>query len=305
MKPTYKILLLACLVVLATACEDVINVSLDESEPVLAIDGFITDQPGTQLIRVTQTQAYFDNTFTDGVPGAIVTVTDTDGRTYDFDDQGNGNYVWTPTGNEVMGAIGRGYSLRVSVQGQTYQATSFMNRVMPIDSIQFENRPSELGSPEGYYASVFARDFEGRGDTYWIRAFKNGVYLDKPEEINIAYDAAFSAGGNIDGQYLITPIREGINRFPDEAEDDDELAPLEVGDTVAVEIYSITNDTYFFFEQMRNQLQNGGLFALPLANVPTNIINANTSGPVAVGWFSASAVSTASTIVEERPLLED
>jgi hypothetical protein len=39
-------------------------------------------------------------------------------------------------------------------------------------------------------------------------------------------------------------------------------------------------------------MQNGGLFAEPPANVPTNIQNVNKdSGVKAVGWFAAAAIS--------------
>ena len=50
-----------------------------------------------------------------------------------------------------------------------------------------------------FIVSFFARDPFGAGDTYWIKTYKNGSFLNKPQELNIAYDAAFDGGSASDG----------------------------------------------------------------------------------------------------------
>lgn len=283
-----------------TSCEDVIDVDLEEGETQLNVDAWVTNEAGAQNIRLSLTQAYFDNTEPPPALGANVRVEDNEGNTYVFtDDNEDGIYTWTPADpNDVLGKIGNQYTLKIAYQGENYEARSEMNRVPPIDSIFYEFREDEFGSVDGYYAQLYARDLVGSGDCYWIRAFKNGQYLNKPEDINVAYDAGFSQGGNVDGLVFIQPIREGIN--PSETdENDEEIAPYALGDNIRVELYSITPDAFFFFQEVINQLNNGGLFAIPASNVSTNIINTNPNGKAAVGYFGASAVSVAETVIEE------
>lgn len=289
------------LIGLLSACEDVIDIDLDEGTPQLSVDAWLTDQVSTQVIKLRTTRAYFDNQAAPLVLGASVTVEDSEGNVFEFtDDDNNGDYTWTPSSPaEVLGVIGRDYTLTVSYDGETYQATSTARRTPRIDSLVYEFREERLGNPGGYYASIYARDLPGAGDCYWIRTFKNGEFINRPSDINLAYDAGFSPGGNIDGLYFITPIREGINSFVDDG-DNGFLPPYEVGDHIRVEIYSITEDAYFFFQEVRTQLTNGGLFAVPLTNVRTNIINQSPNATQkAVGYFGVSAVVSIETTVEE------
>src|SRR5258708_34312783 len=195
------------------SCEDKINPSLESAAPVLVVDAWLNNKPGPQVITLTQTQAYFDNTNPTGVSNAVVTVSDYQGKTYSFpeDDKNQGNYLWKPLTNEDFGTVCNRYQLSIAINGETFESTSYMGRVPPIDSITFDTdqRP---GSNETVMRGEFwATDPVGRGDAYFIKTYKNGVLLNKPSEINVAYDAGFFAGGDTDGVTFITPIRRGIN----------------------------------------------------------------------------------------------
>jgi cobyrinic acid a,c-diamide synthase len=76
-----------------------------------------------------------------------------------------------------------------------------------------------------------------------------------------------------------------------------------VGDSVYVEIHSITPEAFNFLNQVVIQIDRPGgfseLFAAPLANVSTNISNMNSNGKPVVGFFCVSAVSTAGKRLEE------
>ena len=106
-------------------------------------------------------------------------------------------------------------------------------------------------------------------------------------------------GGNIDGLPFITPTREGINPFYDDDDDDEFEPPYKIGDHVRVEIHSITEDAFFFLQEMDVQLNNGGLFAVPVSNVRTNIQNINPNSSIqAVGYFGTTAVSSLQGFIE-------
>ena len=296
-----KLFLLASLVMLAFSCEDVIEVDLADGDRQLVVDAWINNKPETQTIRLTRAGAYFTDSFSAAETEASVTVTDADGRVYTFlDADKDGAYTWTPEAGQVFGEVGMAYTLNiVTAADQQYTATSVLERVMPIDSISYEYNEEELGQPAGYYAELFARDLPGFGDAYWIKTFKNGQFLNKPQEMNLAYDAGFTAGAGLDGIYLITPIRLAINRIPDSGDgaiDTSDLPPYALGDSIYVEVLSLNDEAFMFLEQAKTQMTLGdaSLFAEPPANVPTNIqsINATTNADRAVGFFNVSAVSS-------------
>ena len=57
---------------LISGCETKIHPTLQEASPVYIVDGWINNKKGPQLIILTQSQSYFDNTLPPGVSGAVV-----------------------------------------------------------------------------------------------------------------------------------------------------------------------------------------------------------------------------------------
>ncbi len=280
-----------------TACEDIVELELEEGTVELVVDAWINTDTVPQVIKLRTTAPYFSNEFAPVINGAEIIVSDEDGRNFEFIETDNtGNYIWTPESGERFGEIGENYSLSISVDGKTYTSNSQLNPTVPVDSITFEFEEESLGMPEGYYAQFFGRDRPGLGDAYWIKAYKNNVYLNKPLEINIAFDAGPSAGSEVDGLIFITPIREAINPI----RDDIDLAPFELGDSIRVEICSLTPEAFTYLERIRIQLTLGdaALFAEPPANVPSNISSSDaTENPR--GFFVVSEISSLEVVVEE------
>ena len=277
---------------LLSSCTTVIDAKLDTGPIQLSVDGTLTDQPGLQTIRLTQTAAYFNNSQPTPATSATVTVADDAGKTYRFSDPDNdGYYVWQPTGKDTLGHIGRTYQLTVAYQGETYRASSKMNRVPPVDSIIFVKRKlNPLSKTEGYRAEFYAVDIPGGVDYYRVRFFRNGELQNKPGDIITSQDGSFRGPGNAtDGLTFIVPIRRAINP--------DSLYAL--NDVVKVEIQSLTVEAFDFWQELQTQITNGGLFATPVANVPSNILNANANGRKATGFFITSAVRSRSVAVSE------
>lgn len=274
------------------ACTTVIDAKLDTGPVQLSVDGLLTDQPGPQTIRLTQTAAYFDNSTPPAATSATVTVMDDSGKIYRFLDQANtGYYVWQPTNNDTLGHIGRSYQLTIVYQGETYRASSKLNPVPPVDSLIFVKRKlGPFSKNEGYRAEFYAVDIPNEVDYYRIRFFRNGELQNKPGNIITSQDGVFRGNTTVaDGLTFIVPIRRSINP--------DSLYALK--DIVKVEVHSLTAGAFEFWQQVRSQVTNGGLFATPPANVPTNIRNTNTSGRPATGFFITSAVRSRTAAVTE------
>jgi hypothetical protein len=280
------------------ACEDQIFPELQNAEPIIVIDAWVTNKNEPQVIKISRSQSYFDNSLPPGVPNATVLVTDNEGNSFEFlPGTKTGEYIWNPTGQgRVFGKIGNTYRLYINTGGMEFEATAAMNRVPQLDSVTYYfEEGNSFGFPDSYFSEFWARDFQGSGDTYWARAWKNGQALNRPNEIVTAYDAGFSRGGNVDGIIFIAPIRRGFN--PVEQDSNDNFLPVFVpGDSLYVELQSITNAAFDFLTQISIQTNRPGgfgeLFAQPLANVPTNIrpTAANPNAKV-LGFFNVAAVS--------------
>lgn len=291
--------LIAAAIFFGTSCTDVIDVETDPAESLLVVDAWINDQTEPQTIRLTKSQPYFDNSLTDAATGATVTVVSSEGATFDFVDNGDGNYVWTPTTAGEIGAAGTSYTLTIEWDGQTYSAETILNPAPTVDSISQEFRVDDLSGPDGIYTNFFARDLPGLGNTYWIKTFKNGEFLNKPIEMNLAYDASFSGGSETDNLIFIPPIREATNRIPDPDSDEEDLAPWEVGDEILVEIHAISNLAFDFLFLAREQMTNGEntIFAVPLANTSGNVRNTATNER-ALGFFDVAGKTSLSKVIE-------
>ena len=290
MKSIRFIFFIGVTVQVLSSCTTVIDAKLNTGPIQLSVDGTLTDQPGQQTIRLTQTAAYFDNSQPTPATSATVTVSDDAGKTYNFSDPDNdGYYVWQPAGKDTLGHIGRTYQLTVAYQGDTYQARSKMNRLPPIDSIIFVKRKiNPLSKTEGYRAEFYAVDIPAAVDYYRIRVFRNGELQNKPANIVTSQDGGFRGVNNVtDGLTFIAPIRRSINP--------DSLYAL--NDVVKVELQSLTADAFDFWQELATQITNGGLFATPSVNVPTNIINTNATGRKATGFFITSAVRSKTAAV--------
>lgn len=282
---------------MASGCTDVVNIDVEGSAGELVIDGWIDNRAQPQTIRLTQSQEYFDNTPPPIGNDAIVSINNlTSGDIYSFiDEQSTGDYIWIPTNDTPqLGSIGDELALTINYNNDVYSSSTTIKRVPTIDSLVQEFRENEVFLDDGIYMQFFARDFDGTGDAYWIKAFKNGEFLAEASDINIAFDAGFDSGSQVDGIIFITPIREFVN----EKDDDGADQPWEAGESLTVEIHSLTTDAFNFLEITRDQITNGdnGIFTLPLANVRSNIVNAQ--GERALGFFNVAAVSSATYVIE-------
>jgi hypothetical protein len=300
MNSTIKYIAFLLLTGSVMACEDTIYPELADSEPVVSIDAFVTSQDKVQVIKVTRTQYYFDQNRPTGISGADVTITDDRGTIFTFTESSTqGWYEWDPTQNDdSLGLPGVTYSLRVSTGGVDYTSLSLTRGAPAIDSITFNFEPANTFADATWYAEMWARDIEGPGNAYWIRGWKNGEYLNKPTEILTAYDAGFSRGSEVDGLIFITPVRTGPGINPDFEFDEDRNKALPYyvdGDSVYIEIHSVSEATFDFLNLMKTEIDRPGgfgeLFATPIDNVPTNIVPSQ-AGVKVVGCFNVSTVSS-------------
>jgi len=108
-----------------------------------------------------------------------------------------------------------------------------------------------------------------------------------------------SPNANLPGQVNFNfPVARSINVV----EEDISIRPaFYPGDSIKVEVYTITRDNLFFYVRIKTEITNGsggglsGLFATPVTNVPSNIFAFGKSKLKVLGWFGASHKITVAT----------
>lgn len=277
---------------LLASCEDEIEVDLDEGKSQLVVDGFITNDSSLQSIRLTLSAPYFYNAPTPAVSDAQVRVIGPSNTTYNFNYDQDGNYVYDPQSMGALDSIGFNYKLEIDYNNGLYTAIQKLQPVPTIDSMIQVFEEGTSFNEEGYFPEFFARDFAGREDWYWVKAFKNGGRINEdPTNLILSKDAGFM-GAEADGFNFIVPIRAAITN-PDE--------PFQVGDVSTVELLSMNQDAYKFLEQAIIEANNGGLFSTPPSNIKSNIKDAagNSQNEV-LGVFSLSAISKSSLTITQQ-----
>jgi hypothetical protein len=293
MKSLYKLVLVFFIAISFMACEDVIDLEVKDGVEQLVVDGWFTNKNEDQVVKLTLSQPYFDNSPPKPALGATVILFEADSTAHPLLDlAGNGEYILRKEDAGFLRENGQ-YALYIRYEGEEYAALSALRRVPAIDSVSYEYfdfpfAGADSTETSGYFAQFYANDPEGEGDTYWIRTTKNNELLNRPSQISIAYDAGFSPGSRSDGLLFIQPVRQSIND-----------GFYQHGDSLKVEVWSITPDAFFFLLQVRNESANGGIFATPPSNIPTNIQNLNPgSTKKALGFFGISQVSSFSTVID-------
>ncbi|MBX2952508.1 MAG: DUF4249 domain-containing protein [Leadbetterella sp.] len=291
-----KKLLLLPAAFLFFSCEDVIDLEVKEGRQQLVVDAWLTDEVQEQHVTLTLSQPYFDQSKPQPALGAEVYVIREDSTRFRFTDTDNdGVYTYSPRNRNYL-RLNQKVGLYIKYNSEEYYSISELKRVPTIDSLKYQSitlpiKPND--SPQsGFLAQFFATDFEGEGDTYLIRSYKNDVLRTRSGEYTLSYDGGLSPGSGSDGMLFLQPVRMGIN-----------TGLFEDRDKITVEMFSIPLDAYYFLYQVQAETNNGGIFATPPANIPSNVFNVNPkSAEKPVGLFLVSRVSRYTAYIDKNNL---
>ena len=284
------------------SCEEIIYPDLESKTPILVVDAWLNNQNESQTIVLSSSQDYLDSTSTKFIDGAEVYIINDNGDKFNFTEKDKGKYIWNPDSNfSNLGDVGTEFFLNISYNGEKITGSSTLNRTSIIDSINFVKGEFPENS---YYAEFWSNEKEGVGDAYWIKSYKNGVKQVRSQDIITCIDAgASSEGAIIDGIPFIPPIRRAVTRFERDEISDEFKSPFEYGDSLYVEIHSIPFEAFDFLNKVSIQIDRQGgfgeLFAVSLANSPTNLTVENNSNFPVVGFFCVSAVNGMGNILDD------
>jgi Domain of unknown function (DUF4249) len=264
----YFLFLLIATPALLTSCEKVIDLDLNTAEKKYVIEGFITDQPGTSIVRISQTKNFDeDNTFI-GISGATITVRENGGAATPFSETSPGAYE----ASALVGTSGKEYTLSVNVGGKFFSATSTMPQKINLDSIYITDEL--IFTDTRKIVNAVIEDPAGLGNNYRFVQYVNNI---KENQVLIRNDE-YSDGRRI------------VNKLFYFAEDEDSTRKIETGDEVKIDMQCIDRNIYKYWFSLDRSATGGSGQATP-SNPVSNIQGG------ALGYFSAHTLQTKTMVV--------
>lgn len=265
-KYTQNLRLIFCLITgiaLLSSCEKVIDLELKNADPLIVIEGTVSNQSENHFVRISKTIPFDQSASFNGVKGAQVTLKSSAGLSVAFTEVTEGIY----RSPRLRGTPGLTYTLDVLVEGKTYSAKSTMPSPVIPDSIGFK-----------------ILSFFGNSNIYPT------VYYKDPPKIQNQYRYILKINGKLQGDLVFEDRFNDGNAVSDviiyDGDDD-----IKSGDIVDIEMQSIDRNVFKYFFALSQIGGNGGPPVAP-ANPESNFSNG------ALGIFNACTKSTKSVVLK-------
>ncbi|WP_129716061.1 DUF4249 domain-containing protein [Pedobacter sp. SYP-B3415] len=264
-KPHIFLLMLIAAALGFQGCEKVIEIDTTNAEPQLVIEGAITDETTSQVIRLSKSVAYTEQSVFPAVRGATVRVTDNMGTILSFTEAEPGVYR-----RLFRGRSGRSYKLEVTAEGKTYTATSVMPARVVLDSLSIATETFFNEEQKELYVNF--KDPAAEANFYHFKMFVNGTQIKRP----FPYNDRFTNGNNISTQLFYRG---------------DNVESVKTGDVIEVEMQCVDRQMYNYWYVLTQSSGRGPGGGTTPSNPDSNI-----SGG-ALGYFSAHTVQRMSVTV--------
>jgi hypothetical protein len=249
-------------------CTEKIDIDLFESPVNLVVEGYVTDEVKRHSVILSRSSPYFNDSPPEMVSGAAVIIEDSS-TLYTLSENSPGIYL---TDAFFAGIPGNSYTLIVTVDGETYTATSAMPSVQPIDSIAFYKSETQ---ERVYEIGLWTQEPSEPGNHYFWRVYKDFVLMSK----NIT-QLEFANDDLINGNYL-----SGVRVQSVEARAENRIT---------LEMASITEEYYeYCLAIIKETLYADGPFESAPASITGNISNG------ALGFFTAYSLTRKSRYIGE------
>lgn len=282
-KARINIVLIFSIMILTLSCVEIIDIELDTTYRRLVVYGEITTDSVRHSIQLSATTDYFYNQAPPPVKNATVSITFNDSSIILTESATYPGTYQTPTA--FRGSPGTTYYLNITNVDinqdgffEQYNAETTMPVIAMADSISLNRFITPFFS--GYQVALWSPEPSGV-QYYNYKLLRNDKLLNRNlSDFTIQPDDFFRNN-------YISGVPVGF------LNDDDPTEFILPGDTVTLEINSITGEYYNFIFEAQNELfGNNPLFSGPPANVSSNLSNG------AVGIFTAYAVDRVSTILK-------
>lgn len=283
MRNLYILLLL----LLTLSCQKEIELDYRDIEPVVSIEGRVTNEQ--VYVLITRTRSMNDSVKSRGIGGAVVTISSEDGTEQLVYDARDGYYR---PASGMKGIPGRTYRLDVTLDGHQYAASSTMPRQAPIVSTQFIWQPLLDNGMLMY--EMWATDPEPDvRNYYWYRVDRRAKDPKvRQKQGTDAYRwSSFDDRGAINARIYrdIMCVNEEMMDGQD-IEDDQLKSILFDGDTITLQLMTIDRAMFEYYQSLSVGQRMG---ANPISNISGGCL----------GYFAAGSVSHADTVIYNKNII--
>ena len=275
--------------ILLYSCEKKIEIDLEDPEPVLVVEGQVSDQDTIQWVRLSYIQNYNSTSNPDFTleKNADVTL---------FENEiAIGGLIFNDSTQrfeiQFKGTLDNSYYVEIVTEDGTKYLSEpeTINYVGPIDSLWSVKEDDPFGDGQSYFIRMNTFETPGLGDNYQWKIYVNGEYQSSPEDIALADDQF------VDGQAIVN-----IDIFIMSVEDFNEFQANSPDGKVFVEVdQTAITRTYFDFlnEVLTQTAFVGSPFDPPPAAIRGNVYKSTDINDRALGFFQAISVESAATEV--------
>ena len=283
MRNLYTLLLL----LLTLSCQKEIELDYRDIEPVVSIEGRVTNEQ--VYVLITRTRSMNDSVKGRGIGGAVVTISSEDGTEQLVYDARDGYYR---PASGMKGVPGRTYRLDVTLDGHQYAASSTMPRQSSIVSTQFIWQPLLDNGMLMY--EMWASDPEPDvRNYYWYRVDRRAKDPKvRQKQGTDAYRwSSFDDRGAINARIYrdIMCVNEEMMDGQD-IEDDQLKSILFDGDTITLQLMTIDRAMFEYYQSLSVGQRMG---ANPISNISGGCL----------GYFAAGSVSHADTVIYNKNII--
>jgi hypothetical protein len=269
---SYFFLSLLAIAGLFFSCQDVIQVDLNSANPVVVVEGSISNGK-TCSLQLTYTTDYFNPGTPASIDNAVVILTSSAGESETLTNQGSGNYA----GETIMGQDNKEYSLKITIGDKEFNGSSTLQTQARFKNISFKEQSfNQPGSPQqegaSYSLSLLFTDDTLQTNYYWVKISQVG--RGQTNRYQLLEDSQYATNGTI----AYSPM----------------MGSFHAGDTVTVSVISLDKGTYQYYNQM-NDMVSG---IMGSSSTPYN--PKSNMGDDALGYFSACS-STDTTLIVGIP----
>lgn len=278
----YTIVSLVCTLGVVSACEEVIDLELKNTNPGIVIDAVIAGNQESFEVKITQSTGFYDLGNYKAIDNARVILTSLNGESDTLAYTGNGIYK----GTTIRGKEGETYTLTVNALGNTYTAVNTIPYHTELDSVGYEW--AENPHSKGYMINMYFTDAPGIDNYYRSKVLVDNILGRNQSE---GPDYMLYEDKVFDGSRIQLPAIRGGKL-------------LHESDTVTVELYGISKATFEYYNTVRNIIASGnssqsmGRSMMDGSSAPANPITNFNNG--ALGYFGAYCVSRKTIILKPR-----
>ncbi|MFK7971685.1 MAG: DUF4249 domain-containing protein [Bacteroidia bacterium] len=251
------------------SCEEVIDIDLNSEAPQIVIEASLEASKTVFEVQVSETADYFDAGVQDPIDNATVVLQDAAGTETLLSPVGDGRYR-----ANIQPAVDQTYSLRVNIDGEVYEAKSYLPEAVTISALELEYQSGGGPIEPGFQLFINFQDDPAVTNYYRIKNSINGSLQNTGDDLRVTDDRLFNGGE------AHLPLFQTV---------------FDAGDTVEIALIHFDEQSFGYFDSLTDIVANAqGPNAGTAA--PGNPNSNWTHG--ALGYFSASSSSKQVIIVE-------